>query len=219
MAQDRKSMEIREARTFRYSRSLRVIEALTFLHAHLQQALPDRSVSVSEGLYGDLCGTLRRAGETAVQGIAVAMEWADLDTRLGYRSAGRWNAAVVDDIVQVAKETLDRIGAEIARIPPGILITLSMPGLPLPPLFQTTGWQASLAEIRLDEALSSFGGKVCGHLGLSIVNWPWLAEESPQTSRFDLKSELLYGFPYTASHANLLGAAHARLMVPAPPKK
>ena len=49
----------------------------TFLNAHLQLALPGRAVRMKEGLYGDLCGTLERIGES--DGLVVVIEWPDLD--------------------------------------------------------------------------------------------------------------------------------------------
>jgi hypothetical protein len=50
----------------------------TFFHAHLQQRLPRRRVSVLEGLYGDLSGTLERSDQS-VHAAAIAIEWSDLD--------------------------------------------------------------------------------------------------------------------------------------------
>jgi len=54
-----------------------------FLCAHLQQRLPQRSVRVGAGLYGDLLGTLERISGESVQAVAIALEWPDLDPRLG----------------------------------------------------------------------------------------------------------------------------------------
>jgi len=60
----------------------------TFLAAHLQQALPERKVVITCGLYGDLLGTLQTVTEAALpDGVVVALEWADLDARLDYRRA------------------------------------------------------------------------------------------------------------------------------------
>jgi len=195
----------------------------TFLSAHLQRALPDCAVKLSSGLYGDLCGTLERAagprGRPPLQGIAVVLEWADLDPRLGYRSAGGWGLAAVGDTLSVAGARLERIAAIIAKIAPEVRITVSLPTLPLPPVFHTAGWQASENEISLEEKISTFSVEISRRRGLALLNSRRLAEDSPVAARFDLKSELLIGFPYTISHADVLAAAHARLLVPLAAKK
>lgn len=48
----------------------------TFLTAHLQQLLPQRRVQASTGLLGDLAGALEGIRDPAIQGVAVALEWA-----------------------------------------------------------------------------------------------------------------------------------------------
>jgi hypothetical protein len=121
----------------------------TFLHAHLQQLLPHRRISVAEGLYGDLAGTLERAAGTQAQGIAVILEWSDLDSRLGFRSAARWSLDGAADIARMAGTSLARLGEALQKIAPEIRVALSLPTLPLPPLFQTPGWQASELELQL----------------------------------------------------------------------
>jgi FkbH-like protein len=189
----------------------------TFLHAHLQQALPQRRVEIREGLYGDLSGALERAAGTPIQAIAIVLEWSDLDPRLGYRSAGRWSLSDAGDIVRGAETALERIGAAIAKIAPEVRIALSLPTLPLPPLFPTAGWQASETELLLDQRLSSFTAALAGRTAL--VNTRRLAEDPAFSTRFDLKSELLIGFPYSLPYADSLALACARLLVPPPPKK
>jgi FkbH-like protein len=53
----------------------------------------------------------------------------------------------------------------------------------------------------------------------SIVNRGWLDERSPLAQRFDLKSELLAGLPYSLPHADAVGQALAQLLGPRLPKK
>jgi len=191
----------------------------TFLQAHLQQIQTQRQVRVSDGLYGDLCGTLERASGKLVDGVAIILEWADLDLRLGYRSAAPWSEASVRDILTVTDRSLQRLTAAIAGIPKEIRVVLSPPTLPLPPLFHTARWQASEAELLLDQKLSSFLAEVSGRAGLSVVNQGRLAQDSTFSRRLDLKSELLIGFPYTVAHAEVLGALCARLLAPPARKK
>ncbi|HLI62189.1 MAG TPA: hypothetical protein VKV05_02235, partial [Terriglobales bacterium] len=81
----------------------------TFLAAHLQQVLTNRKVTIASGLYGNLAGTLEGVpGGALPDGLAVALEWADLDARLDYRSAGSWALAAATDIVSSARTMLDR---------------------------------------------------------------------------------------------------------------
>src|SRR5271156_6863585 len=71
----------------------------TFLTAHLQQALPNRCVTVSVGLYGNLMRTIEETTERRVNNLAIAIEWMDLDPRLGHRAAAVWDSNTVPDIV------------------------------------------------------------------------------------------------------------------------
>jgi FkbH-like protein len=179
----------------------------------LQQRLPQRRVSVLEGLYGDLAGTLERSG-LFLHVAAIVLEWSDLDARLGYRSAGQWSLAATDDILKSVAAALARIAAAIGNMERTVRIALSLPALPLPPLFHTAGTQASEAELELKCQLAVFASQMARRGGLAVVK-----EESPPAERFDLKSDLLIGFPYTVAHADTLATACGRLLVPASPKK
>ena len=192
----------------------------TFLAAHLQQALPDRKVTISPGLYGNLVGTLESISDAAPpDGLVIALEWPDLDARLDYRSAGSWSATAVNDIVSSAGTMLDRIGAALLRIPTGPRIALSPPTLPLPPLFHTPGWQASQHELALKASVLRFATDIAQEGRIAVVNRQRLAEESPAAGRFDLKSDLYTGLPYTIEHADRLASQLALALAPPAPKK
>lgn len=190
----------------------------TLFHAHLQQRLPQRRVSVVEGLYGDLAGTLERSRRD-LHAAAIVLEWSDLDARLGYRSAGQWSRAAGSDIVNSVSTALARIAAAIEAMERSVRVALSLPSLPLPPLFHTVGAQASEAELELNCQLAAFAARVSPRAGLGVVNAQRLAEESPPAGRFDLKSDLLIGFPYTVPFADALAATCVRLLSPPSPKK
>ena len=193
----------------------------TFLAAHLQGALPDRRVEIRTGLYGDLAGTLERAGggdanESAA--LAIAIEWPDLDPRLGYRSLGGWGPAEERDIVAQVRSSLQRIGAGVERWK-GIPVAISTPTLPPAPAFHTAGWEAGDCELELEQVVAAFPASAVQRPLTFVVNARRLLEDSPVDKRFDLKSELATGLPYTLSHSCEVGKALARLIQRPAPKK
>jgi FkbH-like protein len=192
----------------------------TFLAAHLQQSLPDRRVTITSGLYGNLVETLEAIPATAIpDGLVIALEWPDLDARLDYRSAGSWSGAAASDIVASARTMLRRLGVALAQIASGLRIALSLPTLPLPPLFHTPGWQSSLPQLHLESDLLGFAAEVAQDGRIAVVNSQRLAEVSPAEHRFDLKSDLYTGLPYTTEHADQLAAQLAQTLLPPTPKK
>jgi FkbH-like protein len=191
----------------------------TFLAAHLQQALPDRKVTISTGLYGNLVGTLEGVVGSVPDGLVIALEWADLDPRLDFRGAGGWGRNAATDIVSSARAVLDRVAAAIALIPAGIRIAISLPTLPLPPAFHTPGWEASAHELDLEAYVLRFAADLVQDGRVTVVNPRRLSEESPAASRFDLKSDLHNGLPYTLRHADQLASQLALALVPPAPKK
>ncbi len=192
----------------------------TFLAAHLQRSLPGSRVEVKTGLYGDLAGSLERISgcDAAAAAVAVALEWQDLDPRLGYRSLGGWGPSEVADIAARVPASLARLAVAIRRAP-AVPFAICLPTLPLPPAFSTPGFEASRAELELMAALAHFASEVSGRPSVSIVNAQRLAMRSPLRQRFDLRAELEAGFPYTLSHAEALGEALARLIAPEAPRK
>lgn len=191
----------------------------TFLTAHLQQALPDRKVSISTGLYGNLAGTLEGIAGSAPDGVVIALEWADLDPRLDFRSAGGWGWNAASDIVSSARAVLDRVSSAVVVIPSGVRIALSLPTLPLPPAFHTPGWEASAHELVLEADLLRFASNMAQNGRVIVGNRLRLSEESPAAARFDLKSDLYTGLPYTIQHADRVASQIALAMVPPAPKK
>jgi hypothetical protein len=57
---------------------------LTFLAAHLQSRLPRSRIEPREGQFGDLIGNLERYLREPSGFAALVLEWADLDSRLGW---------------------------------------------------------------------------------------------------------------------------------------
>ena len=191
----------------------------TFLTAHLQKSLPGRKVSVEPGLYGNLVGTVEGGISVESQAVAVPLEWADLDQRLGYRQTGGWSPSDLGDIVANAGQMLKRLESAIQRVRPSIKVAVSLPSLALPPVFLNPSWQAGEAEMRLEQSLMDFGASIASQPHVAVVSRRHLDEISPRAGRFDLKSELLVGLSYTVPHADYLAGSLAQLIVPFVAKK
>ena len=190
----------------------------TFLAAHLQQRLPGRRVAISTGLYGDLAGTLNALRDPRdVHAVAIALEWFDLDPRLGYRGEGNWGPSAMGDVAAVARLMLGRIAAAIEAIPSGIPVAVSLPTLPATPVFHTPGGRLAEMELELERSMLEFAARAARRCAL--VNRERLALESAPAARYDLKSDLLTGLPYTIAHADVLAVSLAALLAPAAPKK
>jgi len=191
----------------------------TFLAAHLQRGLAGRRVKVSTGLYGDLAGTLEQELPGEAQGAAVVVEWPDLDARLGYRSLGGWGPRQETEIVAQVQSALDRLGRAIEAKSRRVPVAVAMPTLPLAPAFHTRDDEAGEAELAIRSGLAQFAARVGALPGVVVASSQRLLELSPPERRFDLRSELLTGHPYSLSHADAVGGALARLLLPAAPKK
>ncbi len=191
----------------------------TFLIAHLQQLRRDRRVEVSTGLYGDLAGTVESAASAEIDAFAIAIEWSDLDPRLGHRSSGAWTGEAAAEIAANVRSALSRVANAILNVRTGVRVAVSLPTLPMPPLFHTPGWQTSNAELLLERDLLDFSARILESGRVAIVNANRLAEESMPAGRFDLKAELSQDLPYTLHHADILARFLAKTLAPTEPKK
>ena len=191
----------------------------TFLTAHLQKSLPKHKVEVTTGLYGDVTGTLRGVTESGLHAVAVSLEWSDLDPRLGFRQLGGWGVKELTDITATASMRLGWIREALSQTPEHVRVAVVLPSSPLPPVFYTPGWQASAHEMAILHALSGFGAWAASTSNISVLSNQTLAARSPWENRFDLKSELVTGFPFPVSHAAALGEGLANLVTPPAPKK
>ena len=191
----------------------------TFLAAHLRLALPARNIELSTGLYGDLTGEVERLERSRVDAAAIVLEWSDLDARLGFRQTGGWGPSEIDDIICVSRKMLARLAAALKRLPETARFVLSLPTLPLPPVFHTPAWQSPDAEMRLRQALAEFGASAASLPNSVLLSEARLAESAPPGARYNFKSDVLAGFPYTLSHADALAHAAASLLAPPAPKK
>jgi FkbH-like protein len=184
----------------------------TFLAAHLIQLCPREPVEVLPGLFGDLAGNLERVDAGAVNAVVVAMEWGDLDPRLGVRSLGGWKPDSLGGILDTAAGQLGRIGSRLEQMSLAVPVVVSLPTLPLPPVSFGPSHQESDFELQLRESLGAFAVNCRPSANIKIVSSQSLALASPLAERFDFTSELQSGFPYRAPHASLVAERFAALL-------
>jgi FkbH-like protein len=191
----------------------------TFLQARLAEAMPGRQPLIRTGLYEDIPGTLDACQENPPQAVAIPLEWSDIDPRLGFRSSGAWTQQSLEDIVTAARHQLSRLSAAILALPKGIRVAISLPTLPLPPLFALPEGQSGAPEFLLHQSLTEFALAAGARPQTVFVGKQRLDSISPASSRHDLKSDCLLGLPYTTAHADLLSSQLAALLHPRPPRK
>lgn len=192
----------------------------TFLAAHVQLLLPQGNrVATRTGLFGDLAGNLRRlAGQESVA-AAILLEWSDLDPRLGLRNLGGWGPGAVEDILQHAQAKAAEYGDLIRQLPRSIQVAVGLPTLPLPPVDTVPGWQSGVFELSLRSIVASLAVTMARRPHTRVINAQRIDSLSPMGQRFDPRSEIISGFPYTASHAVAVAAQLARLLVKNTPLK
>ena len=191
----------------------------TFLAAQLRIRLPRHRVGINRGLFGDLTGNIERLEPSGVHALAVVVEWEDLDPRLGIRRLGGWRPSNLPDIAKSAEQAaarLQRVLLKVSRLVPTVVC---MPTLPLPPLFWTPPDRAASFELHLHQTVASLAASLSEQPGIRIANAQLLGEVSPPNQRFDLKSDVITGFPYSLPHASTLAGLLAGLIENQPLKK
>ena len=191
----------------------------TFLAAHLQQRLPAHRVEIQTGVFGDLAGTMARIAGCGAAAAAVAIEWADLDPRLGVRSLGGFRPDNLPGIVRAARDRLRLLAASLGAAGGRLPIAISLPSLPLPPVATTAGWQASTFELALRSAVAEFAVDAATLPLVRVVSAQELDRRSTPAKRFDVRMEIDAGHPYVPAHADAIADLLARLIDPPPAKK
>ncbi len=191
----------------------------TFLSARLRLRSPHRGIGIRTGLYGDAVGSIERLEPSGIDALAVAIEWGDLDPRLTIRGLGGWLPESLTDIANAAERAACRLEQAITQVSGFVPTVVSLPTLPLPPMFSTRPDQAASLELELRYIVTRLAVSLSKQIGIRIVNGQFLDEISPPSQRFDVKSEVVAGFPYTLSHASSLGELIASLIRNPPPKK
>jgi FkbH-like protein len=191
----------------------------TFLAAELRLALPSQHVEIVLGLYGDFWGNLRKIEGSTSDLVIVAMEWSDLDPRLGLRSLGSWVPSAFPDILANVKYHVSQFLASVERIARELPIAVCFPTLPLPPISFSPSWQANPIELELRACVSQLSVEVSRIPNVQIVSTQTIDRLSPLAQRVDVKSELISGFPYKLAHASTVAKLMAALIRRPSPKK
>ena len=191
----------------------------TFLAAELTERLPGARVRVDTGLFDDLSGNIERAADSAADAMAVVVEWADLDPRLGLRRLGGWRPDQLDEIVTGAGEALVRLEGAIAAAAGVRRLVWVAPTLPLPPLFPQAPGQSGPHELALRRLVADTAARLAGQPGVSVASLQRLDELSPPDTRRDVRDELATGFPYSVHHAAAVAALMAELLSAPVPRK
>jgi FkbH-like protein len=189
----------------------------TFLAAHLRNLRSTPRADVTAGLFGDLAGNLERLDTEKYDALAVAIEWTDLDPRFGVRTLGGWQLEKLPDILECSQRSLERLAHALQRI--ALPTTVSLPNLPLPPLFYSGTMRSSAEELILNRQAASFAEAISRERRIAVISQQELDERSPLAGRFDLRTEILQGFPYKTAHASVVGELMAKLIVGTQPKK
>ena len=150
--------------------------------------------------------------------VTVVVEWPDLDPRLGIRSLGGWRSNDLPDIIESVNQQVIRLQNGLRQTSP-IPTSVCMPTLPFPPLFPTHTQQGGPYELQLRRVIASFGEAISNESHIRVVNSQRLDELSLPNKRFDVKSEIMAGFPYTNSHASTIAQLLAGLIHNSSPKK
>jgi len=191
----------------------------TFLQAHFARRFPEERANLQTGLYGDLEGTLAAAAGSQSEAAVVVIEWSDLDSRLGLRSAGGWGLSVQQDILANCHGRFARLLAGLEVLVSRMPVTLVAPTLPIPLLGHSAGWQVSPNELELERQSVTFLADAAKLARVSVLNPARLDKLSPAASRLDPMMELTAGFPYSRGHASVLAALVVETLFPPSPMK
>ena len=184
----------------------------TFLTAHLRKRLPQQRLELKTGLFGDLAGSIEGFQALECDILAVAIEWQDLDPRLGIRSLGGWRTTDLPDIVKSAGLAATRLEQALRRASESIPVCVCMPTLPLPPLFSTATTRAGDYELQLRQRVASFAASISSESSIRVLDSQRLDELSPPNARLDLQTDLMAGFPYKLPHASAMAGLIAALI-------
>jgi FkbH-like protein len=201
--------------------SIRVALACGFTPLHFQTFLTAEiatrihaSPEIAVGLFDDLLGTLCRLEQKELAGVVVALEWSDVDARLGVRGTHGWRLSKRSDLTASVDRRLAAIGSAIDAL--SIPTVVILPTLPLPPMFGPPGSITSAEALDLRAKLLAFAA---ARRSARVVDPQRVDECSPFAERLRLSTALQNGFPMTLEHASRLAAIAAEALLPPMPLK
>lgn len=186
----------------------------TFMRARLALRFADAKIELLTGLFGDLEGNIDRARGHSSAGAIVAIEWSDLDQRLGLRTSAGWSLATLDDIAVQVEEKCGRLQKALAALGAALPVAVLPPALGLPPLTHIPPRLTGAFELRLRAALIGLLQRLCDRDGIRIAN-----ESGLPTERHDVRMDLHAGFPYTLAYADAVAELAVDCLFPKAPKK
>ncbi len=191
----------------------------TFLAAQVAERTSSGRVEIEVGLFGDLPGTLELLIRNPTSEVVVPLEWSDLDGRLGLRGAHDWRSDRLTDIMSSVRMRLGQLTELLTELAQRTTVALSLPTLPLPPMFKSPRGVADPASLELHRLLAEFAAGLAQSSAVRLVDSQHLETLSPLNSRYDVASDLRTGFPYRLPHACALAGMLAGLLRPAAPLK
>ncbi len=189
----------------------------TFLNAEVRRL--NRKPEIHSGLYGNFWGNLENALETERDVAVIAIEWADLDPRLGIRSLGGWSPFVLPEIVETARLRGEQLLSAAMGLAKDSPVVISLPTLSLPPAAFMPGWRASTLELELKSGVAGLAARLGRLENVRVLSQFRLDELSPMAERADVRSEVTTGFPYQLKHASIMADLLCRLFADPTPKK
>lgn len=212
---------VADAATFRVflACSFTPLHLQTFLTAFLKRQTPQHNILIQTGLYGDCLANLDRATDDHADGIAVALEWRDLDPRFGWRRLSGWRPGALPDVLATATRSTKVLQNAIERVAQAVPVVVCFPTLPLPPMAVTPGWQDGSFALRIRQIVADFALQLAANPHIRVVSQQRLDHRSPPGERLDMRAELNVGFPYRLNHAAAVARLMARLLRQPPAKK
>jgi FkbH-like protein len=187
----------------------------TLLRAHLlERRTGQKNVEVRHGVYGDLRGNIESAARSPAIAAAIALEWSDVDPRLGVRSSGGWSDEAKADILESCPPRYTHLESAIEKLATRMPAAIAPPSLPLPPIGNTIRAQSSVFELELEQQLAAFLLRLSRLPGVRV-----LQRQRGETSGLDARAELLAGFPYTVPFADALASSFVKVLCQPTPKK
>ncbi len=191
----------------------------TFLSAQFRRACKNQRTQIKAGLYGDFWGNLEKVEPSTADLVVIAMEWGDIDARLGLRGLGSWSPTSLPDILSNARVRTQYFLNVLGNLSRNIPVHLTFPTLPLPAVSFTPSWQGSPFNLELRALIASVSLQAAQVRNVKVLDHQRLDLLSPLAERFDAKAELQSGFPYKLAHAATLAEQLTHLAQPPVPKK